>query len=340
MDRKDRKTFWLDRPVLVTGCTGFLGSWLTKELVRRGARVVGLVRDTVPQSLLYQGTEFQSLVVVRGVLEDYFLIERVLNEFDIDTVFHLAAQTIVTVANRNPLSTFEANLRGTWHILEACRRVSCVKRIAVASSDKAYGAQTQLPYTEDAPLTGIHPYDVSKSCADLLSQAYARTYSLPICIARCGNFYGGGDLNFNRIVPGTLLSIYRDTKPIIRSDGTYLRDYFYIEDAVDAYLHLVECMDNQEIVGEAFNFSPEAPVTVLDLVKAMLETTGAKHLQPVILGEATNEIKEQFLSGAKARQMLGWSARHTLREGLEKTARWYAEFFEREAEKIALDKNT
>jgi CDP-glucose 4,6-dehydratase len=339
MDKKDRKTFWLDRPVFITGCTGFLGSWLTKELIHLGARVVGLVRDTVPQSLLYQGDEAQSLVVVRGVVEDFVLMERVLNEFEIDTVIHLAAQTLVTVANRNPMSTFDANIRGTWNILEASRRVSCVKRIAVASSDKAYGSQPQLPYTEEAPLTGAHPYDVSKSCADLVCQAFVHTYSLPVCIVRCGNFYGGGDLNFNRIVPGTLLSIHRDSNPVIRSDGSYLRDYFYIEDAVDAYLHLVECMDDDKVRGQAFNFSPEAPLSVIELVKKILEITGDNHLKPVILGEATNEIKEQFLSAAKAHRTLGWHARHNLSEGLAKTARWYADFFEREEEKTGLGKD-
>jgi len=223
------KKFWEDKNVFITGCTGLLGSWLTKALVERGANIIGLIRDLVPKSNLEWSGFNGKIITVRGELEDYFLLERILNEYEIDTVFNLAAQTIVTIANRNPISTFQTNIKGTWNILEACRRSPKVERIIFASSDKAYGAQNKLPYNEDTPLEGRHPYDVSKSCADLLCKSYYETYGLPVCVTRCGNFYGGGDLNFNRIVPGTIRSVIKAKKPVIRSDGTMIRDYFYIE---------------------------------------------------------------------------------------------------------------
>lgn len=250
--------FWKDRNVFVTGCTGLLGSWLTKALVERKANVTGLIRDYIPGSNLYGLQLNEKINVVRGNVEDYLLLERILNEYEVDTVFHLAAQTIVTIANRNPLSTFETNIKGTWNILEACRRSAIVTRIVAASSDKAYGDQLTLPYDEHTPLEGRHPYDVSKSCSDLICRAYYETYKLPVCVTRCGNFYGGGDLNFNRIVPGTIRSVINNEAPIIRGDGKSIRDYFYIEDGAIAYMTLAEKMDNQKIHGEAFNFSNEA----------------------------------------------------------------------------------
>ena len=230
--------FWKDRNVFVTGCTGLLGSHLTKFLVEKNANVVGLVRDIVPKSNLAKSGLFDEINIVRGCVEDFYTLERTINEYEIDTVFHLAAQTIVGIANRNPLSTFESNIKGTWNVLEACRRVPIVKRIVVASSDKAYGDQKKLPYAEDAALIGRHPYDVSKSCTDLLSLMYSNTYNLPVCVTRCGNFYGPGDLNFNRIVPGTIRSVMNNKRPVIRSDGTYIRDYFYVKDGALAYMHL------------------------------------------------------------------------------------------------------
>jgi len=319
--------FWKDRNVFVTGCTGLLGSWLTKALVERGANVIGLIRDLVPKSNLnlnWSGFN-DKVTIVRGEIEDYFLLERVINEYEIDTVFHLAAQTIVTIANRNPISTFEANIKGTWNILEACRRAPLVRAVVVASSDKAYGDQEKLPYDENTPLEGRHPYDVSKSCADLLCKAYYETYKLPVCVTRCGNFYGGGDLNFNRIVPGTIRSVLNNEPPVIRSDGTLVRDYFYIEDAVDAYLLLAEKMENNEIHGEAFNFSNELQITVLEMVEKILEVMGT-NLKPEILNEATNEIKHQYLSAKKAREMLDWKPNYTLEEGIKRTVKWYREF--------------
>lgn len=318
-------TFWKDRNVLVTGCTGLLGSWLTKSLSYNGANVIGLVRDSVPRSELYNMGLDKKSIIVHGSIEDYPLLERTLNEYEVETVFHLAAQTIVTIANRNPISTFETNIKGTWNLLEACRRSPTIKRIVVASSDKAYGDQERLPYDETTPLEGRHPYDVSKSCADLICRAYYETYNLPVCVTRCGNFYGGGDLNFNRIVPGTIRSILNDETPIIRSDGESIRDYFYIEDAVEAYIMLAEEMDRPNICGEAFNFSNELQITVLDMVNRIIKIIGSD-VKPVILNQTSNEIIHQYLSAKKAREMLGWKPHYTLDDGLQKTVEWYKDF--------------
>jgi CDP-glucose 4,6-dehydratase len=318
--------FWKNRNVFVTGCTGLLGSWLTRALVERGAVVCGLVRDLVPESNLNRSGFDQKINIVRGEIEDYLLLERVINEYEVDTVFHLAAQTIVTIANRNPLSTFEANIKGTWNLLEACRRSPLVTRIVAASSDKAYGDQETLPYTESAPLQGGHPYDVSKSCADLLCAMYYGTYNLPVCVTRCGNFYGGGDLNFNRIVPGAIRSLLDNRAPVIRSDGTLVRDYIYIEDVVEAYLLLAQNMERPEIRGQAFNFSNETRLTVLELVNTIIKLMGAG-IEAVIRSNAPNEIRHQYLSAAKARELLGWRPHYTLEQGLEKTIAWYKDFF-------------
>ena len=317
--------FWKDRNVFVTGCTGLLGSWLVKDLTEKGANVTGLIRDLVPKSNLNWSGFNDKINIVRGEIENYFLLERTINEYEIDTVFHLAAQTIVTIANRNPISTFESNIKGTWNVLESCRKAALVKRIVVASSDKAYGDQEKLPYDEDTPLEGKHPYDVSKSCTDLLSKAYFETYKLPVCITRCGNFYGGGDLNFNRIVPGTIRSVLNKEAPIIRSDGSLVRDYFYIEDGVEAYLLLAEKMEKLGIQGEAFNFSNEIQITVLELVEKILKIMKS-NLKPKILRETTNEIKHQYLSAKKAREILHWKPKYTLEDGLRRTIKWYEEF--------------
>jgi CDP-glucose 4,6-dehydratase len=317
---------WKDRPVFVTGCTGLLGSWLCKELIARKANVIGLIRDWVPRSVLINDNYINNMNIVRGDLSDFSTIERALNEYEIDTVFHLGAQTIVEIANRNPLSTFETNIKGTWNILEASRRVPTVKKIIMASSDKAYGDQPVLPYSEDTPLQGTHPYDVSKSCADLLAKTYHTTYGTPVCVTRCGNFYGGGDMNFNRVVPGTIRSLVNDEQPIIRSDGSYIRDYFYVEDGVNAYLHLAEKMENKNIHGEAFNFSNELQITVLELVKKIISLMGKENIEPNVLGIAKNEIRHQYLSAKKAREMLGWSPKYTIDEGLGRTIQWYSKF--------------
>lgn len=321
-------SFWRDRSVFVTGCTGLLGNWLVAELLRRGAWVTGLVRDFVPQSRLYTEDWYQRINVVRGCVEDLQTLERAINEYEVDTVIHLAAQTIVGVANREPLATFETNIKGTWNVLEACRRVGGVSRIVVASSDKAYGDQLVLPYDEQTPLQGEHPYDVSKSCADLISRAYYVSYGLPVCVTRCGNFYGGGDLNFNRLIPSTIRASLRDKPVVIRSDGSYIRDYFYAKDGALAYLHLAEQMDRPEIVGEAFNFSNELQISVREMVQKILEQMGKTHLEPIILNEAKNEIKHQYLSAEKARTLLNWQPKYSLEEGLKETIQWYEQFLE------------
>ena len=318
--------FWRGKSVFVTGCTGLLGSWLTQSLVEKGTNVVGLVRDLVPQSNLYRFGLEKKINIVRGSLEDYLVLERCLNEYEAETVFHLAAQAIVGTANRNPLSTFETNIRGTWNLLEACRRNQKVKKIIVASSDKAYGTHEKLPYSEDFALRGDYPYDVSKSCADLISYAYFNTYNLPVCITRCGNIYGGGDLNFNRIVPGTIRSVNYNQRPIIRSDGKFLRDYIYIEDVVKAYLLLAEQMDGLDIYGEAFNFSNDKPLSVIEIVQSILKLMNREDLQPVILNEASNEIKCQYLTSEKARSLLGWVPLYTVDQGLHETIRWYTSY--------------
>lgn len=314
--------------MFVTGCTGLLGSYLVKELIEQGANVTGLVRDHVPQSNLYQGEHVKKMNIVQGALEDLPVIERAFGEYEIDTVFHLAAQAIVGVANRNPVSTFEANILGTWNVLEACRKHPLIKRVIVASSDKAYGDQENLPYDEDMPLQGKHPYDVSKSCADLISHTYFHTYGLPVCITRCGNLYGGGDLNFNRIIPQTIQLVLNGEAPEIRSDGTFVRDYFYIEDAVQAYLLLAEKMEEHNLAGEAFNFSNEIQLPVLELVEKILKKMNS-NLKPKVLNQGSNEIKHQYLSAEKARKLLNWTPAYTIDEGLEKTIAWYTEFFKK-----------
>ena len=321
------KDFWRDRLTFVTGATGLVGNWLVRRLVEAEADVVCLVRDWIPQSELMRANLIEHVKVVRGDVRDQAILERALGEHEIDTVIHLAAQTIVGIANRNPVSTFESNIQGTWALLEACRRSPLVKQIVIASSDKAYGDQENLPYDETTPLQGTHPYDVSKSCADLISHTYANSYDLPVVITRCGNFYGGGDLNWNRLVPGTIRSVLRGQRPIIRSDGKYIRDYFYVEDGAAAYMLLAEKLaENPALRGEAFNFSNEIQVTVLELTNRILKLMNSS-LEPDIRNEARNEILHQYLYAEKARQMLDWSPLFNLDEGLEKTIAWYKEFF-------------
>lgn len=320
------RAFWQDRPTLVTGATGLVGGWLVKRLLELGADITCLVRDWVPQSELVRAGRLDSVKVARGDVRDQAMLERVLGENEIDTVIHLAAQTIVGIANRNPVSTLETNIAGTWSLLEACRRSPKVKQIVLASSDKAYGEHDQLPYDETFALQGRHPYDVSKSCCDLIAQAYAETYGLPVCITRCGNFYGGGDLNWNRIVPGTIRSILRGQNPVIRSDGLFVRDYFYIEDGAAAYTLLAERLAaDPTLRGQAFNFSNESQVTVRELAEKILGLM-ASDLVPEVRNEASNEIRNQYLNAEKARTQLAWKPLFTLDEGLERTIRWYRDF--------------
>lgn len=320
-------SLWRDRPVFVTGATGLLGGALVRQLQAAGADVVALVRDWVPQSELVGSGMFSRIRVVRGDVRDQELLERALGEYEIGTVFHLAAQTIVGVANRNAVSTLDTNIRGTWALLEAARRTPTVKQIVTASSDKAYGDQEVLPYREDAPVAGRFPYDVSKSCADLVAQMYARTFNVPVCVTRCGNFYGGGDLNWNRIVPGTIRSVLRGERPIIRSDGRYTRDYLYVEDGARAYMVLAEQLAaNPSLAGEVFNFSYERRMTVIEVVDAILKAMGSD-LEPEIRNEASNEIRDQFLDATKAKTMLGWAPTFGFEASLAATVDWYKGYF-------------
>ena len=323
MARVGMKGFWSDRPTFVTGATGLVGGWLVRRLVEEGADVTCLVRDWVPESMLLRDGMHAGVKIVRGDVRDQATLERGLGEYEIDTVIHLAAQTIVGIANRNPVSTLETNIAGTWALLEACRRSPRIRQVVLASSDKAYGDQEQLPYAETTPLEGRHPYDVSKSCSDLIGQMYAVTYGLPVTITRCGNFFGGGDLNWNRLVPGTIRSILRGERPVIRSDGQYIRDYFYVEDGAEAYMLLAEKLAaSPKLAGEAFNFSNEMQISVVDLVRRILALMNSD-LEPEIRNEATGEIRHQFLSAEKARTQLAWAPRFSLDEGLRKTISWY-----------------
>jgi CDP-glucose 4,6-dehydratase len=315
--------FWNGRPVLVTGASGLVGSWLVKELLAADAHVVGLVRDADPQTELFRSRDIERIAVVSGALEDYATVERAINGHEIEAVFHLGAQTIVGTADRNPLATFEANIRGTYNVLEACRvHAGLVRRIVVASSDKAYGTQP-LPYHEEMPLLGRHPYDVSKACADLIAKAYHASYGQPVAVARCGNIFGGGDLNWSRVVPGTIRSFLRGERPVVRSDGTFRRDYLYVTDAARAYLCLAEHLDEEPVRGEAFNFSTDKALTVLEMIAEIQRLMDCQGIEPRIQNTAKREIHDQHMSSAKARRMLGWQPQFDLASGLRETMAWY-----------------
>jgi CDP-glucose 4,6-dehydratase len=324
LTRSRQNNFWQNRSVAVTGATGLVGSALTAELLRSGAIVSVLVRDADPQSELLRSGNIQRCTVVNGALEDARAVERMIVDNECDTVFHLGAQALVGSALRSPVPTFESNIQGTWHILEACRlHSSLVKRVLFASSDKAYGSSEILPYTEDMPLQGLHPYDVSKSCSDLLAATYAHTYDTPIVVARCGNIYGGGDLNFSRIVPGTMRSFYEGKRPIIRSDGLFKRDYVYVKDAVLAYMLMAEHADRSNVRGQAFNFGPNAPTNVLEMVAAIAKLMHCEHLKPDIQNTAKAEIRDQYLASEKATRVLQWTPAYSLEAGLKETLQWY-----------------
>jgi CDP-glucose 4,6-dehydratase len=324
--------------VFVTGATGIVGSWLVKRLVACNAYVVTLVRDWDPQSELIRTGAVTRTNVVSGRLEDYATLERAINEHEIDTVIHLGAQPIVNTALRNPLPTFEANIRGSYNLLEACRvHRGLVGRVVIASSDKAYGDGPSLPYTEDMPANGRHPYDVSKSCTDLLAMSYAHTYDLPIAVVRCGNIYGGGDLNWSRIVPGTIRSLWLGERPVIRSNGLFTRDYIYVEDVVDAYLAVAAQCAEPGVKGEAFNFSPERQIDVLTMTRTIQRLMRREDLAPVVLDQARAEIRDQYLDSTKAQRRLGWSARYSLEDGLEETIAWYVAFLDGGSPKPAVE---
>lgn len=318
---------WTGRTALVSGATGMVGSTLVADLIAAGARVVALVRDQDPQSELIRSGTIARVSVVTGAIEDFWTLERAINEYEVDTIFHLAAQPLVGVADRLPLPTFEANVRGTYNLLEAARmHAGLVRAVVIASSDKAYGEQPVLPYVEDMPLLGRHPYEVSKSCADLIAQSYHHTYRLPVAIARCGNIYGPGDLNWSRIVPGTIAAFLRGERPVIRSDGHYVRDYIYVGDASQAYVRLAERLADPAVAGEAFNFSDESPLTVLQIVEALQRVMDCAHIVPDVRASARGEIHSQYLSAGKARRVLNWKPRFSLDQGLRASVDWYRAF--------------
>ena len=319
--------FWRGRPVFVTGATGLLGSWLVPELVRRGAAVVALVRDGSPRSLLVRDGWLDQVETVRGSLTDEGLVRRALAEYSVDTVFHLGAQTLVGVAKVDPVGTLEANVRGTWMLLEAARQTG-VRQVLVASSDKAYGDSPDLPYRESHPLQGRFPYDCSKSCTDLITTMYARTFGLRACIARCGNLFGGGDLNFSRLIPGVIEATLRERPFLIRSDGKFVRDFLYVEDAASAYIQLAEKLaEDDRLAGEAFNFGLELRPTMLEITERVLEIMGRIDLRPVIQNVASAEIREQYLDASKAKSVLGWAPKLGMDEGLRRTVAWYRDHF-------------
>ena len=320
---------WKESNVLITGANGFLGSWVTSELVNRGANVTAIIRDRIRSTNLELCGAAQKINVVSGSITDMGLMQRAMNEYEIDTCFHLAAQAIVGAANRSPISTFESNITGTWSVMEACRTSPTLKRVIVASSDKAYGPQEKLPYREDSPLLGIYPYDASKACADIIARCFHATYGVPVAVTRYENIYGGGDLNFSRIIPGTIKSVLRNEKPVIRSDGTPERSFIYIKDAVSAYISITEGIGKPGVAGSAFNVGTGCPITVMDIVKKILRLSGRTDLAPNVAGEGKprGEIDRQFLAVDKAKRLLGWSAKYTIDEGLKETIEWYRNYF-------------
>jgi CDP-glucose 4,6-dehydratase len=318
-----RRDHWLEQSVLVTGATGFLGGWLVKELVERGARVVALVRDSAPRSMLVRDGLIARIDIVQGSVADRSLLRRVMCEYEISTVFHLAAQALVGVARTDPIGTLETNIRGTWNVLEAARH-SPIHALVVASSDKAYGPSANLPYEETHAMEGRYPYDVSKSCADLICRMYAETYGVPLCITRCGNLFGGGDFNFSRTIPGVIRTTLRGERFIIRSDGHYVRDFIYVRDAVLGYLLLAEAMAGEsKLRGEAFNFSLGVGFTVLEIVERVLTMMARSDLTPIIQNIATDELREQYMVADKAHRVLGWTPSFTMEQGLRETIAWY-----------------
>ncbi len=326
IEAEGQETVWCRRRVLVTGASGFLGSWLTQRLVQHQADVVAIIRADDQNSQLNASGSLKKIRVDYGDLIDYRLLERVINERSIDTVFHIGAQAIVKKARRAPFQTFESNVRGTYYLLEACRvHKDQVKRIVVASSDKAYGYSPQLPYTEDMPLSGVDPYEVSKSCTDLIANSYAQTYGLPLVILRCGNIFGGGDLNWERIIPGAMQALIRGERLKVRSDGEFVRDYIYVEDVVDAYLCATQYLDSEKNLNTAFNISQGKPISVnelLDCIRIVANRSLDTDLEP----DHAGELRAQFLDSTLARTQLGWTPRHSIEEGIKKTLSWYEGF--------------
>lgn len=319
---------WRGERVLVTGATGMVGSALVRRLIDEGAQVVALVLDADPRSELVRSDALARVAVVNGALEDPASTERAVVTHEVSTIVHLGAQTIVSAARRSPVAAFETNVRGTWHVMEAARlHPDLVRRVVVASSDKAYGASDDLPYREDHPLAGRQPYEVSKSCADLIAQSYASTYGVPVAVARCGNIFGPGDLNWSRIVPGTIRSLLRGEQPVIRSDGSLVRDYLHVDDVVQAYLACALALDDQAEAGAVYNFSDESPLTVLEIYRAICLAAGERGVEPLVLGYGSDEIPAQYLDASRARRRLGWKPEVDLAVGLSRTIDWYRGLF-------------
>lgn len=321
-------SFWKEKNVMVTGADGFIGSWLANELVSKGSNVLTILRDIKKESNMDVLGIKDKVNIIHGDIIDFNTIARGFNEYDIEICFHLAAQAIVGSANKSPLSTFESNIKGTWNLLEACRLNHSVKRIVIASSDKAYGQQKKLPYTEDSPLLGFYPYDASKACADILAKSYFKSYNLPLAITRNANTYGPADMNSSRLIPDIIISLLKNKQPIIRSDGTPERDYMYIKDAICAYLTLAENLQRDDVVGQAYNFGTGNPISVLDLYKKIIYIIG-KDIQPKILGKASNEIDRQFLAIEKVKETFGWLPKISLEKGLSETVEWYKEYIKK-----------
>lgn len=316
------KNFWHNKRVLITGHEGFLGSNLARRLCASGAKIFGvdLVKER-PVSVLngWRG----KFVALQGDIADFSFVRKTVNKHRPNVIFHLAAETIVGEAKKAPLATFKSNIEGTWNIMEACRDKKFIQAVIAASSDKAYGTSRNLPYKEDSTLEGRHPYDASKTCADIIARAYYFSYNLPVCVARCGNIYGPGDFHFSRLIPDAVRSLLEGRELVIRSDGKYIRDYIYVDDAVEGYLLLAERARKQKLWGEAFNFGNQRPLSVLEAIEALQDVYGSRFKKLRFLNKAGDEIREQFLSCGKARRILGWHPRYSLAEGLKATFVWY-----------------
>jgi CDP-glucose 4,6-dehydratase len=323
-----QRTSWRNKVIFITGANGFLGSHLSLRFAKEGAKVIGLIKEDFPRT--YLGIELErekakKIKIIKSDIVNFDAMLKIFKKYTPDICIHVAAQPIVGIANKSPLPTFEANIKGTWNILEIVR-ICSTRAVVVASSDKAYGEHKKLPYKEDAPLKALHPYDSSKACADILTRCYAHTYGLKTAVTRCANIYGPGDFNFSRIIPDTIRSIILNRNPIIRSDGTPLRDYIFIEDVINAYLLLARKLYEDKIPpGEAFNFGTGKPISVLSLVNKILSISNRRKLKPEILSKRKikGEIDRQYLSSSKAKIRLGWSIKYTLEEGLKETYRWY-----------------
>jgi len=322
------KMNWMGMNVLVTGADGFIGSHIAKALIDKGSEVVTIVRDIKKRSNIDILGFKEKITIINGDITNYSDCERAVNEYDIETCFHIAAQAIVGTANRSPISTFESNIKGTWNVLEACRLSRTINSLIIASSDKAYGQQKKLPYTEDSPLSGYFPYDASKACAEIIARSYFMTYRLPLAITRNANTYGPADMNFSRVIPDVITRIIKNEQPVIRSDGTPKRDYMYIKDAVNAYLTLAENLHRKEVVGQAFNFGTGKPISVLELFNKIIKLMG-KDAKPKILGEAKNEIDIQYLSIQKAKNTLKWEPKYNIEQGLKETIAWYKDYLKK-----------